>query len=142
MAIVNKPPPVSDADIVRTLAFPYQLGTAGFPALADATNPVFQSILALLLTGTNERLMHVDMGVNLHALVFDNLTPILQARISTMVMQAIEQYEPRATVLAVDTILSTTADGVATAILVDVLYSVIGQQEDQQVQVAMPVGGP
>ena len=141
MPTVNVPPPVTDAEIVKTLAFPYQLGQSGFPALASPNNAVFQSILALLLTGTNERLMHVDMGVNLHRMVFDNLTPILQARIATEVTRAIEDYEPRAQVLAVDSSIGTNTDGGPTAIIVNVLYRVNGQLADQQVEIPL-VGTP
>jgi phage baseplate assembly protein W len=141
MPTVNTPPPVTDAEIVKTLAFPYQLGQSGFPALSDYNNVVFQSILALLLTGTNERLMHVDMGVNLHRMVFDNLTPILQARIATEVTRAIEDYEPRASVLAVDSAIGTNTEGGPTAIIVDVLYRVNGQPVSQQVEIPL-VGTP
>jgi phage baseplate assembly protein W len=141
MPTVNLPPPVTDADTVKTLAFPFQLGQAGFPALADPNQAVFCSILALLMTGTNERLMHVDMGVNLHRLVFDSLTPILQARIATEVTRAIESYEPRAEVLSVDSRMSDKSDGVETAIIVDVQYRVIGQPEGQQIQVPIPLAG-
>jgi phage baseplate assembly protein W len=139
MSPLNQPPPVTDAATVLTLAFPYQLGQAGFPAMADPNKAIFYSIVALLLTGVNERVMHPDMGVNLHRLVFENLTPILQAQIATEVTRAIETYEDRAEVLAVDTRISATRDGVATAIMVDVLYRVAGQEVGQQVEV--PVGG-
>ena len=140
MPPLNQPPPVSDADVVKSLAFPFQLGKAGFPALATPAQVVFNSIVALLLTGTNERVMHADMGVNLHRLVFENLTPILEAQIAAEVTRAIETYEPRAEVMAVDARVSTMSEaGVVTAILVDVLYRVAGQPVQQQVEV--PVGG-
>lgn len=134
---VNKLPPLLDADIIRTLAFPFQLGRAGFPAMASAERAIYQSILSLMMTGPQERLMHVDLGVNLHRLVFDNLTPLLQARIATEVTRAIQTWEPRAEVLGVQSRISTREDGVSTAIIVDVLYRVGGQQESQQVQVQL-----
>lgn len=134
---MNQLPPLLDADIVRTLAFPFQLGLSGFPAMANAERAIYQSILALMLTGSNERLMHVDMGVNLHRMVFDNLTPLLQARVATEVTRAIETWEPRAEVIGVQSRLSDKADGIATAIIVDVLYRVAGQPQSQQVQVPL-----
>jgi hypothetical protein len=137
MPNVNQLPPLLDADIVRTLAFPFQLGQAGFPAMANAERAVYQSIMALLLTGSNERLMHTDLGVNLHRLVFDNLTPLLQARIATEVTRAIETWEPRAEVIGVQSRISDKSDGVTTAIIVDVLYRVAGQPQSQQVQVPL-----
>ena len=143
MGTVNYPPPVTDAEIVKAFAFPFQLGTAGFPAMADPDRALFCSIVALMLTGTNERLMHADMGVNLHRLVFSNLTPLLQARIATEVSRAIENFVPQAEVISVDSRLSEKSDGVDTAVFVDVLYRRVGQQQAQQVQVALPlVGGP
>jgi len=143
MPTVNQPPPVTDAEIVKSFAFPFQLGQAGFPALAVPDEALFCSIVALLLTGTNERLMHADMGVNIHRMIFDNMTPILQARIATEVARAIEQFVPQAEVIAVDARLSEKSDGVETAIFVDVLYRKVGQSQSQQVQVVLPlVGGP
>ena len=139
MPTVNQPPPVTDAEIVKTLAFPFQLGQAGFPALADPDQATFAAIVALLLTGTNERLMHADMGVNIHRLVFESLTPILQARIATEVSRAIEQWVPQAEVIGVEARLSEKSDGVETAIFVDVLYRKVGQSQAQQVQVALPL---
>lgn len=141
MPNVNQLPPLLDADIVRTLAFPFQLGQSGFPAMASPERAVYQSILALLLTGSNERLMHVDLGVNLHRLVFDNLTPLLQARIATEVTRAIETWEPRAEVIGVQSRFSDKSDGVETAIIVDVLYRLAGQPQSQQVQIPL-VGSP
>jgi hypothetical protein len=141
MPNVNQIPPLIDAAIIRTLAFPFQLGRAGFPSMASADHAIFQSIQALLMTGTNERLMHVDLGVNLHRLVFDNLTPLLQARIATEVTRAIETWEPRAEVMGVDSRISERSDGVETAIIVDVLYRVAGQLQSQQVPIPL-AGNP
>ncbi|MFA4971275.1 MAG: GPW/gp25 family protein [bacterium] len=141
MPTVNAPPPVSDAQVVKTFAFPFQLGKEGFPALADPDAALFCSIVALMLTGTNERLMHADMGVNIHRLIFNNMTPLLQARVASEVTQAIETFVPQAEVLAVDSRLSEKADGVETAIIVDVLYRRVGQPQTQQTQVTLPLAG-
>ncbi len=141
MPTLNQPPPVSDAEIVKTFEYPFQLGQSGFPAMAVVDRVIFCSIAALMATGTNERLMHVDMGVNIHRLIFENLTPILQARIATEVTRAIELYEPRAEVLAVDSRVSDTADGVSTAIILTILYRVAGQEQSQQVTIPL-VGSP
>jgi phage baseplate assembly protein W len=141
MPNVNQTPPLVNAAITRTLAFPFQIGRSGFPAMSSANNAIYQSIQSLMLTGRNERLMHVDMGVNMHRMVFDNLTPLLQARIATEVTQAIESWEPRAEVLGVDSRISERSDGVDTAIIVDVLYRVAGQPQSQQVLIPL-VGSP
>jgi phage baseplate assembly protein W len=105
--------------------------------MSGSERAIYQSIQALMLTGKNERLMHVDLGVNMHRLVFDNLTPLLQARIATEVTQAITTWEPRAEVLGVESRISDRSDGIATAIMVDVLYRVAGQPQSQQVQIPL-----
>jgi hypothetical protein len=117
------------------------MGLSGFPAMSGSERAIYQSILSLMMTGTNERLMHVDLGVNLHRLVFDNMTPLLQARIATEVTRAIETWEPRAEVMGVDSRMGDKSDGVTTAIIVDVLYRVAGQPQSQQVQIPL-VGSP
>jgi phage baseplate assembly protein W len=130
---VNLSPPVSDAEIVKTLAFPYNLGKTGFPAYAKPEDAVFNSIVALLMTGTNERLMHVDMGVNLHQYVWENMSPITQARISSAVARAIDDYEPRAQVLSVLP-FETKGGGQDDVMLgLDIVYRKRGQDEHQQV---------
>lgn len=130
----NAPPPVNNSSLLLTFQFPFQLGQDGFPALADPSEAIFQSIQSLLLTGTNERLMHPNMGVSIDRLVFENLTTLLQARIAMEVTRAIETYEPRAKVLKVDSRIGKRSDGTETAIFVDVLYLVAGQPQSQQVE--------
>ena len=141
MPVTNLPPPVSDAQIVKSFAFPYQAGQTGFPALAQVRQVVYNSIVALLLTGTNERLMHVDMGVNTHKYLFEDLTPILSARLATDITSAITRWEPRATVLSVLPDEVKNDEGMRTALAINVLYSVAGQPVSQQVLIPVTTQG-
>lgn len=137
MPVTNLPPPVSDAQIVKSIAFPFHAGQTGFPESADLNQIVYNSIVALLLTGTNERVMHADMGVNTHQYLFEDLTPILSARIATEVTTAIRLWEPRATVLSVLPDEVKNDDGLRTALAINVIYSVSGQSVSQQVLIPM-----
>lgn len=137
----NNPPSIVDASNIRTFLFPFQLGQSGFPAMSPPERAIFQSIQSLLMTGQNERLMHPEMGVNIHRLVFSTMTPILQARIAMEVRRAIEDFEPRAQVIGVESRMGTRADGVETAVFVDVLYRVAGQVQSQQVEIPMNGSG-
>jgi phage baseplate assembly protein W len=140
MAIVNQPPTVTGAAGALTFVFPFQAGASGFPAMADPVVAVYQSIQSLMLTGVNERVMHPDMGLTVYNLVFENLTPILQAQIAVEVTRLIETYEPRAEVVAVDSRMGEAVDGgQGTMIIVDILYRVAGQLVNQQVPI--PLGG-
>lgn len=141
MPVTNLPPSISDAQIVKSLAFPYQLGQTGFPALAYYKQVVYSSIVALILTGSNERLMRVDMGVNAHQYLFEDLTPILSARLATEVTAAITDWEPRATVLSVLPDEIKSDEGERTFLAINVLYSVGGQPVNQQVLIPVTTQG-
>jgi|GEM_PF-3756980 len=138
MTNANQPPPVSDAQITLSLAFPFQLGATGFPAMADPKKVVFYHITSLLLTGKNERVMNPDFGVNIHSYVFENLTPITMARISAVVTSAIEQWVPEAQVLRVLPTIDKNEDGTQSTILLDIWYRIANQSA--QMQVPIPVG--
>ena len=138
MPTANQPPPVSDAQITLSLAFPFQLGSTGFPAMADPTKVVFYHIAALLLTGKNEKVMTPDMGVNIHSYVFDNLTPITMAKISSIVSSAIDLWVPEVQVLKVVPTIEKNEDGTQSLIILDIWYRVAGQSA--QMQIPIPVG--
>lgn len=141
MAATNLPPSIDDARIVKSLAFPFQSGKTGFPALANVKQVVYNSLVALLMTGTNERLMHVDLGVNTLQYVFEDLTPILSARLATEVTAAIVRWEPRAIVISVLPDEIKSDEGERTFLAINVLYSVAGQPVNQQVLIPVSTEG-
>jgi phage baseplate assembly protein W len=138
MPTANQPPPVSDAQTTLSLAFPFQLGAGGFPAMADPKKTVFYHIAALLLTGKNEKVMNPGFGVNIHSYVFDNLTPITMARISSAVTSAIETWVPEAKVLKVMSQIEKNEDGTQSTIILNIVYRVANQTANMQVPI--PVG--
>jgi len=138
MATANQPPPVSDAQITLSLAFPYQLGATGFPALADPKKVAFYHITALLLTGKNEKVMNPDYGVNIHSYVFDNLTAITMARISSVVKSAIAEWIPEVVVTRVAPSIQKNEDGTQSTIILEIEYRIANQ--DASMQVPIKVG--
>jgi phage baseplate assembly protein W len=138
MPTANQPPPVTDAEIVLSLAFPYQLGVSGFPQLADPAKVAFYHIVALLLTGKNEKVMNPGFGVNIHGYVFDDLSAITMARISTVVSGAIEEWIPEVQVLRVIPKIEKNEDGTQSTIILDIQYRLANQSA--QMQVPIPVG--
>lgn len=138
MSTVNEPPPVSDSKTVLSLEFPFQRGPVGFPAMANPTKVVFYKISSLLLTAKNERVMHSDFGVDIHSYVFENLTPITMARISSIVTSAIEQWVPEAQIVKVVPLISKNEDGTQSMVVLDIWYRVANQSAHAQVPI--PVG--
>ena len=63
---------------------------------------VSQSIRNILRTSYYERLYDPRFGANLRGLLFENFSPFLEIQIKTQITNAIENYEPRAELIAVD----------------------------------------
>lgn len=137
---VNFAPPTADEITVRSIAFPFHLGESGFPQLAEASRVAYYHILALMLTGTSERVMHVDLGVNTHRMVFGTMSPLLQARVANEVTRALQLWVPEVRVESVVPRRGTLADGSTEAMIVDVAYQLAGQPGNMQV--AVPLVGP
>lgn len=134
MTTVNLPPPVSDSEIVKTLAFPYQKGPLNFPALAKPENSVYNAITALINTSKGERVMDYDYGTNLYEFVFTNMTPIDKMRLSSAITNAVETYIPNVIVDRVSVGQMEYDDGIGTMIFIGVDYRVAGQQYSQQIE--------
>jgi len=135
MPTAYQPPPVSSADTVKTLAFPFQRGPSGFPALADPKRVAFYKISSLLLTAKGERVMNPDYGVEIHNYVFDNLTPITAAKISSAVVAAIQTWIPEVTVLRVVPTLQQNNDKTQSTIILEISYRVANQAANMQVPI-------
>jgi phage baseplate assembly protein W len=56
---------------------------------------------SLLITRKGERLMNPDFGTNIHKLVFEPDTSILEAQVQEEISQALAQYEPRVRVSSI-----------------------------------------
>ena len=62
---------------------------------------VKESIRNLLLTDRGERLMQPNIGGNLKAMLFENITPAILTLIEDQAKETIELYEPRAELIDV-----------------------------------------
>ena len=63
-------------------------------------NAVKQSVRNLLLTDKYDRPFHPEIGSNLKALLFENMTPGISLEVEEYVKDVINNYEPRAVLLA------------------------------------------
>jgi len=129
----NEVPLTDDEKIIKTLAFPYQKGKLGFPALAYPSNYTFVQIVSLLMTGVGDRVMHPDMGVRIDDFVFENMTSIQRVRLANMVKNSIEKYIPGTIVNRVSSSDPVYQDGVGTMVTFNITYTVGGQTKNEQV---------
>lgn len=73
----------------------------GDVALSYDQQAVIRSVRNLLLTNHFERPFNPDLGSNLNALLFENISPSLTVAIQNEIMSTISNYEPRALVKSV-----------------------------------------
>jgi hypothetical protein len=70
--------------------------TTGDLALSYDQQAVIRSVRNLLLTNHYERPFNSDLGSNLNALLFENISPTLSATLQNEIISTISNYEPRA----------------------------------------------
>jgi phage baseplate assembly protein W len=113
-----------------------RVGPTGAPELVDGVEAVRQAVLLLLSTRPGERVMRPEYGCDLHRVLFapnDDTTAGLAIH---YVRRALERWEPRIAVLAVDANRSEDQEGV---LEVTVDYQVRAAQRRDQVMVSVPL---
>src|SRR6478672_9207203 len=89
------------------IAFPLAVDAAGCIAMNSLESQVRQSILLILRTAPDDRVMRPEFGAGLNNLVFE---PLNQATISLAqhyVKEALVRFEPRIEVLNVDVLVNS-----------------------------------
>ena len=100
------------ADIIGTgLAFPLGVDRRGGLALARDEDDVEQAISIILSTAPGERPMRPEFGCGVHDYVFDVIDAGTVGRMDEEIRRALERWEPRISVLAVDFDLETSGEG-------------------------------
>ena len=93
------------------LAFPLGVDQRGAIALVSGDTDIGQAISIILATAPGERPMRPEFGCAVHEHVFDALDASAFGSIENAIRKAIERWEPRATVVAVDFDLDRQAEG-------------------------------
>jgi phage baseplate assembly protein W len=84
------------------LAFPLSVDQRGAITLVTGETDIAQAISMILATAPGERPMRPEFGCAVHDHVFDVLDASAFGAIESAVREAIERWEPRASVVAVD----------------------------------------
>lgn len=137
MTTANQAPSTLDSKLKLGMKFPFQRGPQGFPAPANPHQLIYEHISSLLLTSKNERVMNTEQGVYIHSYVFENMTLITQARLSSVVSRAIGTYIPEALILNVIGSVRKNADGTKSTLVIETQYRVGNQDFDQQVPIPL-----
>lgn len=108
---------------IRGISFPFRRGQFEFPAANAGTETVVDAVKSLLLIGPAEVPFAPNLGTNIHSFVFENLSPIQQARIGQAVRNLIAQKEPRMAVQSVQ-VMQEGSDTSGYAYTVRVIYTI------------------
>lgn len=93
------------------LAFPLGLDQRGGIALAHGASDVEQAIQLILGTEPGERPMRAEFGCDLHGFLFETIDAETIGKIDTAIRVALDRWEPRIEVTAIDFDLSGASDG-------------------------------
>lgn len=80
-------------------------------AVSEYEDDIRQSILIILETAPGERVMRPDFGCGIHELVFGTIDSTTLRRVSSVVEEALRQFEARIEVLGVNADADGAADG-------------------------------
>ena len=93
------------------LSFPLAVDRRGGIALATGEQDVDQAIEIILSTAPGERPMRPEFGCGVHDFVFDTIDATTVAQMEGEVRDALDHWEPRIEVIAVDFDLTRVLDG-------------------------------
>jgi phage baseplate assembly protein W len=86
----------------RGWTFPVRVGPGGGVATAEGEEKIRQAILIIIGTALGERVMRPDFGCGAHELVFEHTDASLTGKARFHVRNALDRWEPRIEVEAVD----------------------------------------
>jgi uncharacterized protein len=99
-------------DIIgRGVAFPLRVDAGGAVALVNDNEDVQEAIELILGTSPGERPMRPQFGCAVHDYVFETVDAYTVGRLERAVRIALDRWEPRIEVLAIDIDLSRAARG-------------------------------
>jgi hypothetical protein len=99
-------------DIIgRGVAFPLRVDAGGAVALVNDDEDVQEAIELILGTSPGERPMRPQFGCAVHDYVFETVDAYTVGRLERAVRIALDRWEPRIEVLAIDIDLSQAARG-------------------------------
>lgn len=131
----------------RGIAFPFQKGKKSFPAGAEDDELIKQSLVQLVMTGKNERIMRPDVGAASHRYIFENNDEILQQLAETEIAFLINRYEPRVSLTSISAVrgdqledIGLPSENEASSVVITIRYIVLATRRTDQVTLTLSPG--
>ena len=96
-------------------------------------NSIKQSIKNILFTDRGERFFQPNLGGNIRAMLFENITPQLLVSMKQQITSTIKSHEPRCNLI--DVVLSAAED--ENGVYVSIVFNVINKQEPVVLEVVL-----
>lgn len=96
-------------------------------------NSIKQSIKNILFTDRGERFFQPNLGGNIRAMLFENITPQTLVSMKQQITNTITQHEPRCNLI--DVVCSASED--ENGVYVSIVFNVINRQEPVVLEVVL-----
>lgn len=106
---------------------------SGSIARVTEAQSIMQALKTLLLTNQGERLYNIDLGSKIKSSLFDPLDNITASNIVNSIKQAINNYEPRVSIIQ----LLVTPSEELNEFKVNLFFSIINIPEVQQLNITL-----
>jgi phage baseplate assembly protein W len=130
----------------RGFDFPFQKGPLAFPQPAIDDALIKASLVQLILTGKNERVMRPAVGSSAYSYIFEANDSSLDFLIQNDIAQVISTFEPRVSLISVAVSNSDVTDPSGTAststVTVTINYVVLPTQQLAQLELSFAAGAP
>lgn len=122
----------------RGIAFPPRVGADGRVGWSEGETNIRQAIEIVLKTDRGERLRLPEFGGGLPRFLFEPNTAATRYQLADRIRKALEAWEPRIAVQAVD-VVEDPQD--AEAAVATVVYKLVATQASERVSLSVPLAG-
>lgn len=121
----------------RGIAFPPRVGADGRVRWSEGEANIREGIELVLRTDRNSRLRLPEFGGGLSRYLFEPNTPATHHSLADSIRRALDAWEPRIAVQAVEVVEDPSDREAAVA---TVLYKLVATQSTERVSLSVPVG--
>lgn len=120
----------------RGWAFPPRFDIVAGVRMAEGASDVREAMQILLTTMPGERIMRTNYGCDLEEFLFRNIEAPMTGAITSRVVDAVLEYEPR---VVLNAVAVEQNDEAANCITIRVLYRLRDSHDEEQLQLTMNV---
>lgn len=121
----------------KSLGFPPRVGGDGRLRWSEGETNIRESIRIVLMTEQGERIALPDFGAGLRRFLFEPNNAATHARIAHSITRALERWEPR---IALEAVEVAAHPSEATSALATIGYRLVATGARERTSVAVPIG--